>query len=195
MKYYAVKKGRNPGIYTSREACQKEVTGFPGAVFKSFKLKEEAEGFMRGGEEGEDLSDENTAIAYVDGSFNQKKGLYGSGVVFITGERTEELSETFDDSFIVHRNVAGEVRASELAIKKALEEGFKKVVIHHDYQGIASRAKGDRKANNGLTQAYRDFCREAGKKIQISFVKVKAHSNDKYNDLADKLAKKAVGLE
>ena len=33
------------------------------------------------------------------------------------------------------------------------------------------------------------------KKIKINFVKVKGHSNDKYNDKADLLAKKACGIE
>ena len=32
------------------------------------------------------------------------------------------------------------------------------------------------------------------KKIDIKFVKVKGHSGDKYNDIADKLAKKALGI-
>lgn len=36
QKFYAVKKGRHPGIYHSWPACQKEVIGFPGAVYKSF---------------------------------------------------------------------------------------------------------------------------------------------------------------
>ncbi|WP_314795053.1 RNase H family protein [Eggerthia catenaformis] len=35
---------------------------------------------------------------------------------------------------------------------------------------------------------------EAQKKIRIEFVKVLAHSGDTYNELADQLAKKAVGL-
>ena len=46
MKYYAVKKGRNPGIYTSWDLCLKEVKGYKGAVYKSFKKKEDAEDFL-----------------------------------------------------------------------------------------------------------------------------------------------------
>ena len=33
-KYYAVRKGRIPGIYRTWSECQKQVTGYPGAVFK-----------------------------------------------------------------------------------------------------------------------------------------------------------------
>ena len=48
-KYYAVKNGRNPGIYTSWAECQAQTTGFSGATFKSFKTKAEAEEFMKKG--------------------------------------------------------------------------------------------------------------------------------------------------
>ena len=40
--------------------------------------------------------------------------------------------------------------------------------------------------------SYRDFVAEARKTIDISFVKVKAHAGNKYNEMADRLAKKAL---
>lgn len=48
QKYYAVKKGRHPGIYRSWPACQKEVTGFPGAVYKSFLSQTTAQQWLNG---------------------------------------------------------------------------------------------------------------------------------------------------
>ncbi len=42
MKYYVVWKGKKPGIYTSWEECQKQIQGFPGAKYKSFKTLEQA---------------------------------------------------------------------------------------------------------------------------------------------------------
>lgn len=44
-KYYAVRKGRNVGVYTTWNECQDQVSGYKGAEFKSFKTKEEAESF------------------------------------------------------------------------------------------------------------------------------------------------------
>ncbi|GAA6112785.1 ribonuclease H family protein [Apilactobacillus apinorum] len=41
-KFYAVKKGKKPGIYNTWPDCQKQVNGFPGAEYKSFKTKNEA---------------------------------------------------------------------------------------------------------------------------------------------------------
>ena len=45
-KFYAVKVGRNIGIYTSWAECEKNVKGFSGAVYKSFKTKREAEALV-----------------------------------------------------------------------------------------------------------------------------------------------------
>ncbi|MDD7306214.1 MAG: ribonuclease H family protein [Peptoniphilaceae bacterium] len=194
MKYYAVRKGKNPGIYTSWDLCKDQVHGYKGAIYKSFTSKKDAENFLESKEEKPQI-DEKTAIAYVDGSYKQKDHSYGSGVVYLTEKGGEEFYQRFDDSFSIYRNVAGEVKASALAIKKAIKDGKNKIYIHHDYQGVSSWADGEWKTNNDLTKAYKAFVDRARKKITIHFIKVKGHSNDKYNDLADKLAKKALGIE
>lgn len=193
MKYYAVKKGRNPGIYTSWDSCLEEVKGFSGAIYKSFKTLEEANEFMTGIKDEIEIG-ENAVVAYVDGSYNQKLKVYGAGVVYITEGDELELMKSFDDQYHTHRNVAGEVKASELAIAKAIEDKKSQIVIYHDYQGIASWATGDWKANNDLTKSYKKFIENAKKNIEIDFVKVKGHSNDEYNDRADGLAKQACGI-
>lgn len=48
MKYYAVRAGRTPGIYTTWPSCETQVKGFPGAVYQAFSSKEHAEAFMAG---------------------------------------------------------------------------------------------------------------------------------------------------
>ena len=194
MKYYAVKKGRNPGIYTSWDSCLKEVKGFSGAVYKSFKTKEDAINFMEDTEKKIE-ADKDTVIAYVDGSFNLPEKIYGAGVVLIKDGNEECFKKSYSDSFYTHRNVAGEVKASELAINLAIEKGYKKIIIYHDYQGIKSWADGEWKTNNELTKSYKTFVDRKREEIQIGFVKVKGHSNDKYNDLADRLAKDACGIK
>ena len=70
-KFYAVKIGRNPGIYNSWADCQQQVNGFKGAIFKSFKTKEEADNFINGEHNKKvasiDNLNENECVAYVDG--------------------------------------------------------------------------------------------------------------------------------
>ena len=90
-KFYAVKKGKIPGIYNSWDDCKKMVDGFPGAVYKSFKTLEEAEAFV--GAEGSSRKrsekaekpdtgkqEQNPAVyAFVDGSYNIATKVYGYG--------------------------------------------------------------------------------------------------------------------
>lgn len=46
MKHYAVVCGRQPGIYTDWLTTESMVNGYPGAIFKSFYTKREAEAFI-----------------------------------------------------------------------------------------------------------------------------------------------------
>ncbi len=43
--YYAVQKGKKPGVYNSWDECKAQVTGFSGAVYKKFSTRAEAETF------------------------------------------------------------------------------------------------------------------------------------------------------
>eukprot|EP00984_Skeletonema_dohrnii_P012187 scaffold4923_cov134-Skeletonema_dohrnii-CCMP3373.AAC.1 len=45
-KWYAVAKGRSPGIYPTWDECKAQTVGFSGALFKSFKTRDEAQAFM-----------------------------------------------------------------------------------------------------------------------------------------------------
>ena len=67
-KYYAVKEGREKGIFTSWEECKKQVMGYKGAVYKSFPSKTEAENYLSGAA-NKAMATFKGPIAYVDGSF------------------------------------------------------------------------------------------------------------------------------
>lgn len=45
--FYAVKKGKQPGIFKTWSECEQQVRGFSGAVFKKFKTLVEAENFVK----------------------------------------------------------------------------------------------------------------------------------------------------
>lgn len=45
-KVYAVKEGRAIGIFNSWDECSEQVKGYPGAKFKSFKTREEANEYL-----------------------------------------------------------------------------------------------------------------------------------------------------
>ena len=72
--YYAVQKGRHPGVYENWSDCQREVTGAAGAVFKKFKTRAEAEAFVKGdgygtgSATGADASSGSSAASRMSGS-------------------------------------------------------------------------------------------------------------------------------
>ena len=196
-KVYAVRKGRTTGLFMSWDDGKAQVDGFAGAEYKRFADASEAMVYLGLAGSTETVSTEGVR-AYVDGSFDSASGRFSCGVVIVTTDsegnsETTELNAAFDDAEAAQqRNVAGEIMGSKLAIDHCMANGIKTVEIYHDYEGIGAWADRRWKANNPLTQGYRDFVAEARKNMDITFVKVKAHAGNKYNELADKLAKKAL---
>lgn len=206
-KFYAVACGKsgNGMIYNTWDECKKEVIGHKGAIYKSFTSREDAVNFIKlhGVEiEIEDEpqniikteNDADTAEIYVDGSFNTVKNNFSYGFVVVNNDNVvyEDKGIGYDQDAVALRNVSGEVLGSLNAIRYAIENGFKKVNIYFDYQGIQSWAIGTWKRNNRITQDYHNQIQQMKKKIDINFIKVKGHSGDKFNDRADYLAKKAL---
>ena len=199
--YYAVKEGREIGIYETWPECQGQVKGYSGAVYKKFSTYEEAEDFVYGNEEKLvektlDSIGESEMIAYVDGSFDVKNRLYSYGAVLFTIEGKTTYAEKEDDENLVDmRNVAGEIRGAMVAMDKALSMGKDTLYLHYDYMGIEKWATGEWKANKYGTQKYRDYYNSIKDKLNVVFIKVKAHSGDEYNEEADSLAKSALGIK
>ena len=196
-KYYAVRKGNTPGIYTTWEECKSQVHGFAGAEYKSFAKLEEAQNYIN-----KDTKELNTSLmAYVDGSFNKETFTAGYGLALVIDNEIiySEKKSFPGHPYNSHRNVFGEVKGAEAAINIAIEKGFKSVCITYDYKGIECWATGEWKTNNDLTREYRENFLKVNKCIDIYFKKVKAHASeseggDKFNDYVDKLAKEAVGV-
>ncbi|WP_410199911.1 ribonuclease H1 domain-containing protein [Clostridium perfringens] len=195
-KYYAVKNGFNIGIFSTWEECKKNVDGYSGAEYKSFKSEKEAKayiGILNEVDKKEELEVE--VIAYVDGSYNDLKKEYSYGaVIFHNGEEQHFCEKFSNKSLISMRNVAGEIEGSKRAIKYCLDNNAKSVAIYYDYEGIEKWCTGAWKAKKEGTKEYKDYYDEAKKTIEIKFIKIKGHSGDKYNDLADELAKRALGI-
>lgn len=208
-KFYAVKVGRIPGIYSTWDECKMQVDGYPNSEYKGFARLSEAESFVgpevlesmkltsdiHAHEEkaSASLKDGYAVKAYVDGSYDVATGNYASGAVILVDGKTVELSKLYtDDAGGKLRNVAGEIKGAELAIEYCKKQGIDSVVIYHDYLGVGKWADDEWKANLDMTKAYKSYIRECRKNMRINFVKVKGHSGDKYNDMADALAKAAL---
>lgn len=220
QKYYAVKNGKIKGVYLTWKDCQSMVIGYPNAVYKSFEDPHEAMDFLVGEktsvkkdkklDKAEDIEDEvlnkdidenyeftidkDTIEAYVDGSFDASQKKYGSGGVLIkNGKVIDSFSKEGKNlDSVSMRNVAGEIEASMYAMQYCVDNAYSKLVLYFDYNGIEKWCTGEWKANKKGTKNYKKFYDEISDKLEVKFVKVKAHTGIEYNEMADKLAKESI---
>lgn len=216
-KFYAVKTGKITGVFLSWEECKASVEGFSGAEYKGFATKGEALEYLGLEEEApEDPKEQTqkektskeqtldkslygemkkgTLLAYVDGSYNDSLRKYAFGCVFILPEGKVYLAfgNGDDPKSLQHRNVTGEMLGAMYATKTAIVNGYKELEICFDYQGIEKWVTGEWKSKTELTQKYAAAMRKWAKDVQITFTKVAAHTNVRFNELADQTAKRGL---
>lgn len=214
-KYYAVRKGHKPGIYSTWTECELQVKGFSNSEYKSFPTLEEADKFMSETDESfvensldvEEINKQidnlmaalkdNEVIAFVDGSYNDTEKKAGYGVIIITSDGNKErlyraITEKLDQSYVALWNIAPELEAVKQAVGWAILNGKSKITVFHDLEGTAKWANGEFKAKNPFTKDYVDFIQEKRKLIDVDFIKVPAHSGVELNEEVDELAKRSL---
>ena len=88
----------------------------------------------------------------MDGSYNIATGEYGSGVIIIDGTEEICLKERGNDpGMAVMRNVAGEIAASEMAMKYAVEHGYGSIeIIPGDCKLVSWRMENKQRGDQAL---------------------------------------------
>ncbi len=156
----------------------------------------------------EDHLDTNTlplvmpkAYAFVDGSYNANyngKAVYGyGGIVHINGIEAYIQGNGSEEEYVVSHQIPGEVFGSIKAIEKAIEMGADHIVIFYDYAGIGHWATSGKrwKAEKPIAKEYVRRFDELSKKIKVNFYHVKAHTQIEGNEMVDRMAKQAVGIQ
>lgn len=193
-KIYAVKKGKITGVFETWEECKASVEGYPGAEYKSFTGRTEAEIYLGlRAESGQtaDVPEPGRLLAYVDGSYEDSLKKYAFGCVFLLpdGRIFTQYGNGDNEQSLRHRNVTGEMLGAMYAVMTAIKNGFRGVELRYDYEGIEKWVTGEWKSKTELTQKYAAAMLEWSQSIEIKFTKVAAHTNVKFNELADKTAK------
>lgn len=215
-KFYAVRKGVEPGIYDNWAAASANVTGFKGAEHASFATREEAEAYMAG--DGKSKADIEMAAqgagivapatsgsmkkyvpdgdyAFVDGSFNGSTNVFGyGGFLYHNGRAYPLMGSDYNPFLSDMRNVAGEIWGAMKAVQKAEELGIKELKMLYDYRGIEEWATGRWRTNKPGTQMYADFMQSPERTVHVTFEHVDAHTGIEGNEMADVMAKNAVGI-
>jgi ribonuclease HI len=208
-KYYAVVKGRKPGIYTEwkgQNGAQAQIVRFSGAKFKGFETEKEAKEFMNQQTkkqpeiqktEAEWLK-EGKIIIYTDGGCINNPGAGGYGVVIKNGKKNKELS----CGYRMTTNNRMELMACIVglsALKKPLSVVLysdSKYVVNGITQGWAKgwqsngwmRTKTEPAKNHDLWKQLLELCG----KHEVSFQWVKGHDGNEGNERCDELASKAA---
>lgn len=196
--WYAVKKGRKTGLYTTWEECRKQVIGYGGAEYKGFYVKEEADAYLSGKTAEETERGEAAGMTvYVDGSYVPfLPDRYSFGAVFLSDGNIEKVGRCFIDPVNAEmRNVAGEVAGVRYAMEYCVERNIPSVSIYYDYAGLEKWCTGEWKANKEGTKELKTYYDSIKSRLHVTFHKVKSHTGVRYNEMADRLAKEALMKE
>jgi len=154
--FYAVVKGRTPGIYTEwygENGAEKQVSGFQGAIYKGFSTRDEAERWQKeqthspakpaqpvaskapeppvsAKAQPTEMPAPDQVIVYTDGACTGNPGPGGYGVVILRDGQRQELS----GGFRLTTNNRMELTACIVALQ-ALPAGSQ-VVLHSDSQYV-----------------------------------------------------------
>jgi len=131
---------------------------------------------------------------YTDGS-NRGTERFSSAIVVLNGSKTsiEHIEyKSYANAYVEYRNIAGEIFGALMALKYALDHKETSLHIVYDYLGVEMWTK-TWKTNNDLTRLYKKLMNSSP--IEITFEKVKGHSHIQCNEIADYLAKKALGIK
>ena len=218
--YATVASNKESHIFLNWEDCQNYIRGKSNIKYKSFLDINVAKSWIDKSISNLDLDNikadvekhktknivrnKNDYLIYVDGSYKEISIYAGWAYVVLQNESIICQDSGVSNKPAISRNIDGELLATIKAVKWIDHYSFNQkrkinIIIHYDYFGIEKWVTGEWKAKSEISNKYKSSMAALMMKIKqekplvnIDFLKVKAHSNNKYNDLVDKLAQKAI---
>ena len=181
--------------------CLSYVKGVKNAKYKCFEDINDAKAYLNEGSRMLKKSDDNypkdCLHVYVDGSYNAYDERYSYGLVAVTDNVVEYIESGSGKNDLDRniRQIAGELKGALRAVEYAVEKRQKKMVLFHDYEGIAHHATGawDRKESSSM-EYYEKMQTLMKSGIEVIFVKVDSHTGDFFNELVDEKCKECLGI-
>ncbi|KAH6617626.1 ribonuclease H-like domain-containing protein [Chaetomium tenue] len=158
QKYYAVRAGFKPGVYTSWTICQQQITGFKGAQFKSFLTYEDASAFAAGREPASAM-DGTKPPRFYGVAVGRKPGVYTEwpaaqeAIIGWKGPKYKKF-ETRAEAEAFVRSFSGSAKA--IAPTVAGSDQDEADGIEEPTAKRRKTAKKSTKAQNGLVIVYTD---------------------------------------
>ncbi|MGL5956278.1 MAG: RNase H family protein [Brevinema sp.] len=138
-----------------------------------------------------DLQEISGLCAYVDGSFYQNQ--IGWGLVLV---ENHQVIDTFGGKLHCSieesssYQIAGEIQSVLEALSYAFQHGYTKITIFYDYMGLQKWADGEWKTKSKIAQKYMTQLQTYA--IKITWHKIAAHTGNRFNEMADKIAKGSI---
>ena len=207
-KFYAVAKGRKPGIYNNWPAAQSQIEGFPGAVYKGFPSISEAEewlknpGFIKSASNkiresstGSTIPKQGEVMIYTDGGSSGNPGPGGYGVVQIFGDERKELS----GGFRLTTNNRMELMGVIVALRNLEHRNFPVTICtdsSYVVNGIIKGWANSWKKNNWIKSDKKPAVNpdlwgellDLLEPLKVTFIWVKGHAGNPLNERCDELA-------
>jgi len=218
MKYYAIARGRQPGIYNTWVDAKKQIDGFKGAKYKLFDTEQDAKEFINSMQtthklldnfiKVEDPKEDDTLIVFTDGSARgngRANAIAGFAVAWPYHQELNFSSRLKPNE--LHTNNRAEYHALLYAFKQAdiIDPDNKKTLIAYTDSMLLINSLNEWlfnwKRNNwikstGEPVANIDLLKDLDgfmSRRKISLKHVNAHTGRqtweaKYNDIVDKMA-------
>lgn len=204
-KYYAVRRGRVPGIYYTWKEAQQQIDHFPGARFKSFYSYEQASQYLQIQDKWITVSDTSYAdvLIYTDGGCRHRAKLGAYAFLIINQKTGERFSGKRAVPGVTNQQM--ELMALLSALKHSLQAKSSKIVIVTDSKYVMqtfvngwietwhqnSWVKNDKQPvkNVGLMKALYNTISQFN---SVNFKWVKGHANNSGNNRVDLLVNQAM---
>jgi ribonuclease HI len=184
--YYAVRKGRQPGIFLSWSDCLSQVSHFSGAEYKKFFTLSEAEQFLAN---SESYPKPDFPVLFTDGGSRDNPGIAGCGAVLLIKGRAVSSAFRFLGTKVTN-NVA-EYSGLIMGLSLALAYGVKELEVRTDSLLVVKQMTGEWQVRENTLRDMNELAKSEAKALRcVRFVHVRREENK----LADELANKAMDL-
>ena len=217
--FYAVANGRNTGIFLSWDECSNSVKGYRCAIYKKFKIKEEAEEFLKNNINNKDdreplqpivdnIIEKPHYYVYTDGACSnngRENAMAGIGIFFgiddsrnvsraLEGKQTNnsaELTSIIELYSIIEQDI---ISGKRIAIVTDSEYAIKCVGKYGEKCSLLESSKRSI-PNRELVCKICEIYKNTG----VEFIHIKAHTKNHDvhsigNFYADKLANDAIAI-